>query len=165
MTRFGIALCMLASAVLASGCFGNSREVDSCYDCVDYEEYCVEDSYGGQLYCADGCASHLGCRVGYSCVPLLDQGTLWTDDSAYIRWVCMDDHNYTGMGSVWRTEDDCGTGMPDECPPAMQCLYDDYNPSNVVYFCSDPCDYDSDCMTGCCELSSGYCAPYDPYCN
>ncbi|HOX45430.1 MAG TPA: hypothetical protein PK668_17670 [Myxococcota bacterium] len=162
---------VLALALGALGCEGGARTVDSCDDCIQdtnewhRTEYCVYGDYS-QLYCANPCYSDLDCEPLYDCVPLTDQGT-WYDPSGTgdTRWVCMPHSFYVDDGRVWRWADDCSTGMGHECAAGMTCLYDDSGLDDI-FFCSDPCTYDEDCLTDCCyDTGTGdYCAPYR-YCD
>ncbi|MBW1807325.1 MAG: hypothetical protein JRJ87_03965 [Deltaproteobacteria bacterium] len=169
-TKILALIAAMSFLVLVTGCTpGASREVDSCDECHDHatwgmKEYCVEGETTSQLYCANPCHSNLGCHVGYWCVPLLDEGTTYEACTGCIRWVCMEESYYTGMNRVWSWgEDNCVIGGDYECPTGMVCLVDDTGTTDQ-YFCSDECTSDSSCLGGCCDVS-GYCAPYDPYCN
>ncbi|MBN2497220.1 MAG: hypothetical protein JXR96_21685 [Deltaproteobacteria bacterium] len=166
MKKIGFLLGVLAASGLISGCIGSAREVDHCDECIHYpdnwrkDEYCVEAN--DILYCANPCLTNASCGVDFWCVPEEDEGTTWTTDSRRIRWVCMPEEYYQNKKSVWRW-DDCTEGG---CPEDMTCLYDDtYDP--IEYFCSEECDSDSECLSGCC-LDTGdawHCAPYYPYCE
>jgi len=80
-----------------------------------------------------------------------------------IDWVCMPEDYYYDYGAVFRSN--CGdTG--NDCPSGMTCLEDVDYPGD--YYCADECDYDDDCLTGCCADSTdgyAYCAPFYPFCG
>jgi hypothetical protein len=141
-------------------CFGNAHRVESCSECIG-AEYCVEDQHD-DLYCASPCGSDVNCAAFFSCVPLRDQEHL--SDTV---WVCMPDEFYTDVGHVYRVpgDEDCSSGGTYNCPTGMECL-EDTSGAYDVYFCSDTCDYDSDCLSDCCyDTDEGeYCAPWY-YCD
>ncbi len=57
------------------------------------------------------------------------------------------------------------TPCDNACPGEMECLTDDSGMTDM-YFCSDSCTNDTNCIGGCCyDTGNGsYCAPRDPYC-
>jgi hypothetical protein len=167
MNKIAIVLWILGVVgLLASGCTGGARQVESCYDCNENAnwratEYCVEGQ-GDQLYCANPCLSDVDCDVDFWCVPLVDQGTPY-DDTTDLRWVCMpSEYYFTDSGRVWRTASDC----ENSCPGEMTCIVDNSGVDDI-FFCSDECLVDSDCLSDCCATSTegDFCAPYYPYCE
>jgi hypothetical protein len=149
----------LLAALFALGCTGQARSVDSCRDCIQdpsprITEYCVWGNTS--LYCANPCVFESDCALDHRCVPLTDEGT-WYDDREVTRWVCMPNSFYRNKKMVYRWNDCRDVG--NECPAGMECLQDIDVPT--IFFCSDPCGYNSECMTSCCvavELDD-FCAP------
>ncbi len=153
-------LCTLA--LVSTGCRGDARQVESCSECrydpdPRFDEYCVWGE-NQQLYCANPCTSEVSCAIDHTCVPLRDQENL--SDSV---WVCMPTYFYDDVGMVYRVpfDEDCSSTGTYDCPNSMECLIDDSGAYDI-FFCSESCYADSDCLSDCCfNTGTGdYCAPY-----
>jgi hypothetical protein len=166
-----ICVCIFSLFSALVGCtVGGSREVDSCDECVGEaasqaaSEYCV--SAGGNLYCSTPCDNlSVVCEAGHRCLPMADQGTK-NEIPGTTQWVCIDNSYYVGKNYVRRVGGNCGEGQPDECYSNETCLQDTTDTS--IYFCSESCLTDNDCVTDCC-IDDGegnyFCVPYWGYCT
>jgi len=131
-------------------------EIDTCSECTGGTA-CIEPETGNKQ-CAFTCTSSESCPFGHVCLAFdLASG------SGY-DWVCVPSRYFETKGKVTRMGGDC-TAAPYECSGSATCLLDD-SVTPTIYFCSDACSGNTDCVTGCCADAGGttYCAPVD-YCE
>jgi hypothetical protein len=143
---------LLVCLIGLAGC-GTAHKVHDCSDCDPNSiEVCVYAD--GDYWCADPCATHAACMGGYDCMALEDQ-----ENPGHIVGVCMDFSvipDYFGRVQYWGSEN-----CTNACSGSMTCVQNTESPYD--YYCSDSCSAHADCLTDCC--STGYCAPYYPFCD